>query len=90
MDATNHAHIRFKPKTLKVVSERTRRFRRKQKRLANGVKQDRKSEVFREIVFAETKHNLLIMLQAMDTYGKDCTIQHLARGYHTRWLCNVF
>ncbi len=37
-------------------------------------------EDLQELLYAEGKHRLLIVLQAMDTAGKDSTIRHVFRG----------
>ena len=37
-------------------------------------------ETLQELLYAEGKHKLLIVLQAMDTAGKDSTIRHVFRG----------
>jgi PPK2 family polyphosphate:nucleotide phosphotransferase len=37
-------------------------------------------EVLQELLYAEGRHKLLIVLQAMDTAGKDSTIRHVFRG----------
>src|SRR5262249_6605527 len=33
-----------------------------------------------ELLFAEHKHKLLVVLQGMDTSGKDGTVRHVMRG----------
>src|SRR5581483_1464657 len=33
-----------------------------------------------ELLFAEHKHKLLVVLQGMDTSGKDGTVRHVTRG----------
>jgi PPK2 family polyphosphate:nucleotide phosphotransferase len=37
-------------------------------------------EIYQELLFAEHKHKILIILQAMDTGGKDGTIRHVFEG----------
>ena len=37
-------------------------------------------EILQELLYAEGKHKLLIVLQAMDTAGKDSTIRHVFQG----------
>lgn len=37
-------------------------------------------EELQELLYAEGKHRLLVVLQAMDTAGKDSTIRHVFRG----------
>jgi PPK2 family polyphosphate:nucleotide phosphotransferase len=37
-------------------------------------------EALQELLYAEGRHKLLIVLQAMDTAGKDSTIRHVFRG----------
>ena len=37
-------------------------------------------EALQELLYAEGKHKLLVVLQAMDTGGKDGTIRHVFRG----------
>ncbi len=60
-----------------------------EKRAFSGRKQDGKKrlldlnlelEALQELLFAEHKHKLLIILQAMDTGGKDGTIRHVFEG----------
>ena len=44
------------------------------------VKLTRKLEQLQEMLFAEHKHKVLVVLQAMDTGGKDGTIRHVFEG----------
>jgi PPK2 family polyphosphate:nucleotide phosphotransferase len=46
----------------------------------NGKTQQRLSE-FQELLYAEHKHKVLIVLQGMDTSGKDGTVQHVMGGF---------
>ncbi len=39
-----------------------------------------KLETLQELLYAEGKHRLLVVLQAMDTAGKDSTIRHVFQG----------
>src|SRR5258707_12264233 len=39
-----------------------------------------KIDELQELLFAEQKHKLLIVLQGMDTSGKDGTVRHVMRG----------
>ena len=39
-----------------------------------------KLEAMQELLYAEGKHKLLVVLQAMDTAGKDSTIRHVFQG----------
>ncbi len=48
--------------------------------LAEIAKFDTKLAVLQELLYAEHKHKLLIVLQAMDTAGKDGTISHVFDG----------
>jgi polyphosphate kinase 2 (PPK2 family) len=41
---------------------------------------NRKLEELQELLYAEHKHKVLIVLQAMDTGGKDGTIRHVFEG----------
>lgn len=41
---------------------------------------NRRLEVLQEVLYAEGKHKLLVVLQAMDTGGKDGTIRHVFDG----------
>ena len=41
---------------------------------------NQKLEELQELLFAEDKHKVLIVLQAMDTGGKDGTIRHVFKG----------
>ncbi len=43
-------------------------------------KLNKELEILQELLFAEGKHKLLIVLQAMDTGGKDGTIRHVFEG----------
>ena len=52
----------------------------KKKALAQVVKLNSKLEILQEILYAEHKHKVLIVLQAMDTGGKDGTIRHVFDG----------
>jgi PPK2 family polyphosphate:nucleotide phosphotransferase len=48
--------------------------------LAQLEKLNGKLEVLQELLFAEHKHKVLVVLQAMDTGGKDGTIRHVFDG----------
>jgi PPK2 family polyphosphate:nucleotide phosphotransferase len=52
----------------------------KKKGLAKLEKLNSKLEVLQELLFAEQKHKVLIVLQAMDTGGKDGVIRHVFDG----------
>jgi len=39
-----------------------------------------KLETLQELLYAESRHKLLVVLQAMDTAGKDSTIRHVFQG----------
>jgi polyphosphate kinase 2 (PPK2 family) len=49
----------------------------KEKGLAEVAKLDRKLDELQELLYAGHKHKLLIVLQAMDSGGKDGTIRHV-------------
>jgi PPK2 family polyphosphate:nucleotide phosphotransferase len=49
----------------------------KKKALAQVAKLDRKLGALQEILYAEHKHKVLVVLQGMDTGGKDGTISHV-------------
>src|SRR5512135_3413510 len=49
----------------------------KKKALAQVAKLDEKLGALQEILYAEHKHKVLIVLQGMDTAGKDGTISHV-------------
>jgi polyphosphate kinase 2 (PPK2 family) len=49
----------------------------KKKALAQVAKLNSRLETLQEILYAEHKHKVLIVLQAMDTGGKDGTIRHV-------------
>jgi len=53
-----------------------------QKSEVQGLLQANRKELVRlqELLYAEARHSLLIVLQAMDTGGKDGTIRHVMRG----------
>ena len=52
----------------------------KQAGLAEVAKLNRKLEALQELLYAEHKHKVLIVLQAMDTGGKDGVIRHVFEG----------
>lgn len=52
----------------------------KQDGLAEVVRLNRKLEELQELLYAEHKHQVLIVLQAMDTGGKDGVIRHVFDG----------
>ena len=52
----------------------------KEKGLAEVAKLDRKLDELQELLYAGHKHKLLIVLQAMDSGGKDGTIRHVFEG----------
>jgi PPK2 family polyphosphate:nucleotide phosphotransferase len=52
----------------------------KKEGLAQLEKLNGKLEVLQELLFAEYKHKVLVVLQAMDTGGKDGTIRHVFDG----------
>ena len=52
----------------------------KQKGLAEVAKLDKELDALQELLFAEHKHKVLVVLQAMDTGGKDGTIRHVFDG----------
>ena len=52
----------------------------KKEGLAQLEKLNGKLDVLQELLYAEHKHKVLIVLQAMDTGGKDGTIRHVFEG----------
>lgn len=52
----------------------------KKSALSEVAKLDSKMDALQEILYAEHKHKLLIVLQGMDTAGKDGTIGHIFEG----------
>lgn len=42
-----------------------------------------------ELLFADGKHSLLVVFQAMDTGGKDGAVKHLSRGLDLQWVHTV-
>ncbi len=52
----------------------------KQEGLAEVAKLDQELDALQGLLYAEHKHKVLIVLQAMDTGGKDGTIQHIFDG----------
>jgi PPK2 family polyphosphate:nucleotide phosphotransferase len=48
--------------------------------LSEVAKLDSKMDALQEILYAEHKHKILIVLQGMDTAGKDGTIRHVFEG----------
>ncbi len=54
---------------------------KKKKDAKEDLERDRQRLIeLQELLYAESKHSLLIVLQAMDTGGKDGTIKHVMRG----------
>jgi PPK2 family polyphosphate:nucleotide phosphotransferase len=52
----------------------------KDERNARLLKLNEKLEALQDLLYAENKHKLLVVLQAMDTGGKDGTISHVFEG----------
>ena len=52
----------------------------KEEGLAEVAKLDKELDALQELLYAEHKHKVLIVLQAMDTGGKDGAIQHVFDG----------
>ena len=52
----------------------------KEEGLAEVAKLDQELDALQELLYAQHKHKVLIVLQAMDTGGKDGTIQHIFDG----------
>ena len=52
----------------------------KKKGLSEAAKLESKMDALQEILYAEHKHKILIVLQGMDTAGKDGTIRHVFEG----------
>lgn len=52
----------------------------KERALAETKELNKRLEDLQELLFAEHKHKILIVLQAMDTGGKDGTIRHVFEG----------
>jgi PPK2 family polyphosphate:nucleotide phosphotransferase len=52
----------------------------KKEGLAELEKLNRKLEILQELLYAEHKHKVLVVLQAMDTGGKDGAIRHVFEG----------
>jgi PPK2 family polyphosphate:nucleotide phosphotransferase len=52
----------------------------KKEGLVEVAKLDRKIETLQELLYAEHKHKILIVLQGMDSGGKDGTIRHVFQG----------
>lgn len=76
---------RVKPETKVNLSEwdpnETGEFKgSKQEGLAQVEKLNGKLEEFQELLYAERKHRLLVILQAMDTGGKDGVIRRVFDG----------
>jgi len=59
----------------------------KKEGLAQLEKLNGKLETLQELLFAEHKHKVLIVLQAMDTGGKDGTIRHVFEGVNPAGVC---
>src|SRR5258705_12343165 len=47
---------------------------------------NRKLAELQEILYAENKHKVLIVLQAMATGGKDGAIRNLLKGINQKWV----
>lgn len=58
----------------------TGQFRRKKDALERLKQNRHRLRELQEVLYAENKHALLIILQAMDAGGKDGTIRHVMRG----------
>lgn len=52
----------------------------KKKALKEVAQLDQKMDALQEVLYAEHQHKVLIVLQAMDTAGKDGTIRHVFEG----------
>ena len=50
---------------------------------ANEKIQERLADL-QELLYAEHKHKILIVLQGMDTSGKDGTVRHVMAGFNPR------
>ena len=61
-------------------TEETGKFKKEEDAVDELEKHRKKVRNLQEILFAEGKHALLIVLQAMDTGGKDGTIRHIFTG----------
>ena len=58
----------------------TGRYEQKEEISAEFIKLNEKLLKFQEILFAQHKHKILVILQGMDTSGKDGTIRNVFRG----------
>jgi len=72
------AHVRldqYDPDDTALVSDKTKAKRK-------SVRLQRRLAELQELLFAEHRHKVLIVLQGMDTSGKDGTIRHVMDGFN--------
>ena len=89
-DFKRHAQMNTKPYKIKPGNKfKLSQFESDDKSLINGDKENAREELealrvrlesLQELLYAESKHKLLIVLQAMDTAGKDSTIRMVFDG----------
>lgn len=66
---------KFDPDEKKVIDD-------KDKAIAKSTKIQERLADLQELFYAEHKHKLLIVLQGMDTSGKDSTVSHVMAGFN--------
>ncbi|MGZ8851229.1 MAG: polyphosphate kinase 2 family protein [Thermoanaerobaculia bacterium] len=66
---------KFDPDEKKVIDD-------KEKAIARSTKTQERLADLQELLYAEHKHKVLIVLQGMDTSGKDSTVRHVMGGFN--------
>lgn len=77
-----------KVKLAKIATDDTGKFKKKEAAEKAMTKDTARLGEFQEILYAENKRSLLIVLQAMDSGGKDGTIHHVFTGVNPQG-CSV-
>lgn len=83
-------HGVFKPKKINLKKIKTQVIPKMKKKEAQELLETQSIELvgWQEKLFAESKHSLLIVLQAIDAAGKDSMIEHVMRGVNPQY-CEV-
>jgi PPK2 family polyphosphate:nucleotide phosphotransferase len=72
----------------RISANDTGPYKHKEEASADLERHRRKLDELQELLTAESKHALLVVLQGMDTAGKDGTIRHIFTGVNPQ-ACNV-
>jgi PPK2 family polyphosphate:nucleotide phosphotransferase len=72
----------------RISAKETGPYGQKEEAAADMERYRRKLDELQELLTAESKHALLVVLQGMDTAGKDGTIRHIFTGVNPQ-ACNV-